>query len=95
MSPLFAQTGVSWIACTQLTVVENRLNVAGLRVHCDAQLQQHLFQDVSCKCRLYNVCSVQAVDAAECQLRLHNAVAYFVRNTPVWSRTSSPCRSQR
>lgn len=94
MSPLFAQTGVSWMTYTQLTVVENRLDITSLRVNRDAQLQQHLLQDVSCKCRLYNICSVQAVDAAGRQLETVK-LAYFVRNTPVWSRTSSPCRSQR
>jgi hypothetical protein len=63
MSPLFAQTDISadWVG---LTVVEHRLNVAGGRVDDDAELQEHLGEDVARDSRLHDVGAVQAVDAA-------------------------------
>lgn len=76
MSPLFAQTGISavWV---RLTVVEHWLNVAGGGVDDDAELQEHLSEDMARNGRLHDIGAVQAIDTAGVSLPqyLHSSLS--------------------
>lgn len=58
MSPLFAQTGVSYASFQLPTVVEHMLDVACSWVDDDAELQEHLSEDISSNRRLHDVGTV-------------------------------------